>query len=84
MCTTFPSQAQVRVILYGIDDLHPDIVMANVGVTRNTAEFGVESITKWCRTIVRFCYRQSKGLLICADSGDSNRKGTRLWKVALQ
>ncbi|MFQ5874462.1 MAG: ISAzo13 family transposase, partial [Dehalococcoidia bacterium] len=80
----FPSQAEGKAIAYGIYDVQQNMGMVNVGITHDTAEFAVESITKWWKAVGSWCYPKSKRLLICADSGGSNGSRTRLWKVALQ
>lgn len=80
----FPTQAQGKAIPYGVYDIQGNTGIVNVGITHDTAEFAVESIAKWWKTLGRRCYRRSQRLLICADSGGSNGSRTRLCKVALQ
>ena len=80
----FPSQAQGKAIPYGVYDVGQNTGMVNVGMSHDTAEFAIESITKWWKTMGRCCYPKSKRLLICADNGGSNGSRTRLWRVALQ
>lgn len=80
----FPSDAKGKAIPYGVYDIKANAGMVNVGISHDTAEFAVESITKWWKSIGRVRYKKSKQLLICADSGGSNGSRTRLWKVALQ
>lgn len=80
----FLSEAEGRAIPYGIYDVQDNSGLVNVGITHDTAEFAVESITKWWKTLAQASYAKSKRLLICADGGGSNGSRTRLWKVALQ
>lgn len=80
----FPSQGQGKAIPYGIYDVQQDVGLVNVGISHDTAEFAVHSISRWWRTLGRHEYEQAKRLLICADSGGSNASRNRLWKVALQ
>ena len=80
----FPSQAVGKAIPYGVYDIQAHVGMVNVGISHDTAEFAVESITKWWKSVGRIHYGQSKRLLICADRGGSHGSRTRLWKVALQ
>lgn len=80
----FPSQAVGKAIPYGVYDIQANAGMVNVGMSHDTAEFAMESVTKWWKSVGRIHYGRSKRLLICADSGGSNGRRTRLWKVALQ
>ena len=80
----FPSQAVGKAIPYGVYDIQANAGMVNVGMSHDTAEFAVESMTKWWKSVGSRHYGGSKRLLICADSGGSNGSRTRLWKVALQ
>ena len=80
----FPSQGQGKAIPYGIYDVQQDVGLVNVGISHDTAEFAVHSISRWWRTLGRHEYGHAKRLLICADSGGSNASRNRLWKVALQ
>lgn len=75
MFTTFPRNRKAKRFPMGY---------MTFGMTYDTAEFAVESIAKWWKTLGRCCYRRSQRLLICADSGGSNSSRARLWKVALQ
>ncbi len=43
----FPSQAQGKAIPYGIYDLQQNTGLVNIGITHDTAEFAVESITRF-------------------------------------
>lgn len=56
----------------------------NVGIDHETAEFAVESIRRWWRSIGSGLYPTSKELLIVADGGGSNGARNRLWKMQLQ
>jgi hypothetical protein len=56
----------------------------NVGVTADTAEFAVNSIRYWWKTVGKKLYPKTKALLICADAGGSNGYRSRLWKKELQ
>jgi hypothetical protein len=80
----FPSQAVGKAISYGVYDIQANAGMVNVGMSHDTAECAVERMTKWWKRVGRRHYGRSKRLLICADSGGSNGRRTRFWKVALQ
>jgi hypothetical protein len=56
----------------------------NVGIDHETAEFAVESIRRWWRSIGSGLYPTSQELLIMADGGGSNGARNRLWKMQLQ
>jgi hypothetical protein len=55
-----------------------------VGITHDTAEFAVETIRRWWKTMGRPVYPKATELLITADGGGSNGSRVRLWKVQLQ
>src|SRR5205085_1849852 len=48
------------------------------------AEFAVESIRRWWRSMGEQTYPQATRLLITADGGGSNGSRVRLWKMELQ
>ena len=55
-----------------------------LGIDHETAEFALESIRRWWRSIGSGLYPTSKELLIVADGGGSNGARNRLWKMQLQ
>ena len=73
-----------RATPYGIYDTGRNTGWVSVGVDHDTAEFAVESIRCWWRSMGRETYPGAKRLLITADSGGSNGARLRLWKVELQ
>ena len=50
----------------------------------DTAEFAVETIRRWWRTMGRPAYPEAARLLITADAGGSDGSRLRLWKIELQ
>ena len=50
----------------------------------DTAEFAVDTIRRWWRTMGRPVYPKATRLLITADGGGSNGSRLRLWKLELQ
>jgi hypothetical protein len=50
----------------------------------DTAEFAVETIRRWWRSMGQPTYPQATRLLITADAGGSNGSRLRLWKLELQ
>ena len=73
-----------RATPYGIYDIGRNTGWVSVGVDHDTAEFAVESIRRWWRSMGLETYSRAKRLLITADSGGSNGARLRLWKVELQ
>lgn len=71
-------------IPYGVYDLTCNNGWVSVGVDHNTAEFAVESIRRWWRRMGWQTYPDASELLITADSGGSNGRRSRLWKLRLQ
>jgi transposase len=73
-----------RATPYGIYDLARNSGWVSVGVDHDTAEFAVETIRRWWRSMGQQTYPHAKRLLITADSGGSNGSRLRLWKWELQ
>ena len=69
---------------YGIYDIGLNAGWVSVGVDHDTAEFAVESIRRWWRSMGQQAYPESTKLLITADGGGSNGSRVRLWKLELQ
>ena len=73
-----------RVNPYGVYDISQNAGWVNVGVDYDTAEFAVESIRRWWRSMGQQTYQKATRLLITADGGGSNGSRVRLWKRELQ
>jgi hypothetical protein len=69
---------------YGIYDVSANEGWVSVGIDHDTAEFAVESIRRWWRTMGYTRYPKAQELLITADGGGSNSSRGRLWKLKLQ
>jgi hypothetical protein len=80
----FPHLAEGKAIPYGVYDPAWNVGMVRVGISRDTAEFAVDSIKRWWRYMGQRHYAGAKKLLIFADSGGSNGSRNRLWKLCLQ
>jgi transposase len=80
----FPHLGRGKAVPYGAYDIGRNRAVVSVGVSHDTAEFAVESIRRWWRLDGRRIYRDSRRLLICADSGGSNGYKLRAWKLGLQ
>ena len=73
-----------RATPYGIYDLGHNSGWVSVGMDHDTAEFAVETIRRWWRTMGQPTYPRATRLLITADAGGSNGSRLRLWKLELQ
>ena len=80
----FPNLGEGPAIPRGAYDLGRNEGFVSVGVSRDTAEFAVESLRRWWKLTGRRNYPNAKSLLICADSGGSNATRNRAWKYYLQ
>ena len=73
-----------RATPYGIYDLGRNSGWVSVGMDHDTAEFAVETIRRWWRSMGQPAYPRATRLLITADAGGSNGSRLRLWKLELQ
>ncbi|MEO7651524.1 MAG: ISAzo13 family transposase [Bryobacteraceae bacterium] len=73
-----------RATPYGIYDVGSNRGWVSVGMDHDTAEFAVETIRRWWRTMGQPAYPKATRLLITADGGGSNGSRLRLWKLELQ
>jgi len=80
----FVDPEQGRATPYGIYDLGRNSGWVSVGMDHDTAEFAVETIRRWWRSMGHPTYPRATRLLITADAGGSNGSRLRLWKVELQ
>jgi hypothetical protein len=80
----FKTDASAQAVPYGLYILNQNRGYVRVGVSANTAEFAVDTITAWWQTDGRRDFPQAERLLILADSGGSNGSRPRLWKARLQ
>ena len=80
----FPSLAEGKATPYGVYDLSKNTGWVNVGISRDTAQFAVNSIRNWWAEMGAELYDKGSKILIHADSGGSNSSRSRLWKMELQ
>lgn len=73
-----------KVSPYGVYDIAENKGWVNVGISKDTAEFAVESIRRWWYAMGSALYSKADHLLITADGGGSNGSRVRLWKIKLQ
>jgi len=79
----FPIEELGKIAPYGIYNLNHNIGFVNVGISRDTAEFAVESISRWWETVGKHTFPHATKLLIACDCGGSNGNRARLWKYQL-
>jgi len=80
----FPIKELGKATPYGIYDVFKNEGFVSVGISKDTAEFAVESIRKWWGSIGQMEYPEAKEMLLTADCGGSNGYRVRLWKAELQ
>lgn len=73
-----------KAVPYGIYDMTKNQGWVSVGISKDTAEFAVNSIRTWWQQMGKEQYGQAKKLFITADGGGSNSSRSRLWKKELQ
>jgi len=74
----------MKAIPYGVYDVLKKQGFMNVGIDHNTAEFAVESLTRWWQTSGKQSYPKATEILLFSDSGSSNGITNKLWKYSLQ
>jgi hypothetical protein len=79
----FPIAELGKIAPYGIYNLNHNTGFVNVGTNHDTAEFAVESISRWWETVGKYTFPKAKRLLITCDCGGSNGNRVRLWKYQL-
>jgi len=80
----FIDEDKGKAIPYGIYDTNHNLGWVSVGSDHDTAEFAVNSISRWWSEMGEKLYPNSKEILIMADGGGSNGSRSRLWKASLQ
>ncbi len=79
----FPIAELGKVSPYGIYVINSNTGFVNLGTSHDTAEFAVESISRWWETIGKNTFPKSKRLMITCDCGGSNGYRLHLWKFQL-
>jgi hypothetical protein len=80
----FPLKELGKVTPYGIYDISRNEGFVNLGVSKDTSEFAVESISRWWLTAGRNAYPKGRRIYVNCDSGGSNGATNRLFKLQLQ
>ena len=73
-----------KVTPYGLYDIGSNSGWFSVGVSKDTAQFAVNTIRTWWYTDGVKRYPKATEILITADCGGSNGYRNKLWKVELQ
>jgi hypothetical protein len=80
----FPIQELGKVTPYGVYDVNRNEGFVNLGISKDTAEFAVESISRWWLTLDKNTYPKATKLYINCDADGSNGYKNRLFKYQLQ
>jgi hypothetical protein len=80
----FLTDASGVAVPYGVYDIKENIGWVNIGITKDTAEFAVQSIRNWWYKMGIYYHNTAESLLITADGGGSNSSKGKLWKYELQ
>jgi hypothetical protein len=73
-----------KAVPYGVYDIAQNQGWVSVGISKDTAEFAVNTIRTWWQQMGKEQYQDAKEILITADGGGSNGSRNRLWKKELQ
>lgn len=73
-----------KAVPYGVYDVAKNDGWVSVGISKDTAEFAVNSIRSWWQEMGKEKYPIATKLLITADGGGSNSSRSKLWKKELQ
>lgn len=79
----FPSEADGKVVPYGIYDQAANRASIFVGTSGDTGEFAADALERWWREEGQARYPGARKLVILADCGGANGPTNRLWKWAL-
>ena len=80
----FPIEELGKVTPYGVYDVSKNEGFVNLGISKDTAEFAVESISRWWLTVGKNTYPKATMIYIVCDGGGSNGSRNKLWKYQLQ
>ncbi len=80
----FPLPEMGKAIPYGVYDIIYNEGYVNVGISKDTAQFAVQTIRTWWKEMGEERFPDAKRLYITADGGGSNGSRCRLWKTELQ
>ena len=78
------SLATGKAIPHGLYDLTQNIGYVQIGTSRDTHEFAIDSLRYWWKTHGQQQYPTASSLLLTCDGGGSNSSRSYLFKAALQ
>lgn len=80
----FPIEELGKIAPYGVYNINHNVGFVNVGISHDTSEFEVESISRWWETVGKHTFPGRRKIYINCDSGGSNGYRVRMWKYQLQ
>ena len=80
----WPSLATGKAVPHGLYDLTENVGYVQIGTSRDTHEFAIDSLRYWWQTHGRQQYPTATSLLLTCDGGGSNSSRSYLFKAALQ
>ncbi|MEE3486086.1 MAG: ISAzo13 family transposase [Bacteroidales bacterium] len=80
----FPIPELGKVAPYGVYVLNDNTGFINLGISHDTSEFAVSSISYWWEAVGKVNFPDAKRLYITCDGGGSNGSRSRNWKYELQ
>jgi hypothetical protein len=79
----FPIEELGKIAPYGIFCQNDNTGFMNVGTSHDTADFAVESISRWWNCVGKHTFPNATKLLITCNCGGRNGYRNRLWKYRL-
>jgi transposase len=80
----FPLKDPGKVTPFGVYDISKNEGFVNLGISKDTAEFAVESVARWWLTVGKNTYPDARRLYVNCDGGGSNGSRNRLFKLQIQ
>jgi len=73
-----------KIAPYGVYDIFGNSGWISVGISSDTDEFAVSTISKWWEQMGNESYPNATEIMITADCGGNNGNRNRLWKTELE
>jgi hypothetical protein len=80
----FPIKELGKVTPFGVYDINKNEGFVNLGLSKDTPEFAVESVSRWWLTLGKNTYPNATKLYVNCDAGGSNGYRNRLFKLQMQ
>jgi hypothetical protein len=74
----FPLKELGKITPYGVYSVNNNTGFVNVGMSHDTGEFAVESISRWWEAVGKHTFPKAKKLYITHDCGGSNGNRVRM------